>query len=116
MRADLSRMWLFTSIGFFSVVADDANPDTVKIRARARTDLAALRAGYLPDLEIVESDHTDYRYRAFVLREEWEHAAHALAADIDYPNFKNAVAERQGFARAKRYAKVWEIMLGLQRD
>ena len=31
------------------------------------------------------------------------------------PEFKNAVAERQGYARAKRYGKVWEIMLGLQR-
>jgi hypothetical protein len=107
-------MWLFTSIGFFSVVADDSHPDTFKVRARALEDLEALRDRYLPDLEIVETDHTDYRDRAFVLRDEWEHAAHALAADIDYPNFKNAVAERQGYGRAKRYGEVWQVMQGLQ--
>jgi hypothetical protein len=107
-------MWVFTSIGFFSVVADDVHPDAVKVRARVRGDLEALRERYLPDLEILESADTDYRFRAFVLRDEWAHAAHALAADIDYPNFKSAVAERQGYARAKRYAKVWEILRGLQ--
>jgi hypothetical protein len=39
-----------------------------------------------------------------------------VAADINCPNFKCAVAERQGYAGAKRYGRVWEIMLGLQRD
>ena len=63
----------------------------------------------------MESDHTDYRYRAFVARGEWMHASHALAAAIDYPNFKSAVAERQGQGRAARYGRVWATMLGLQR-
>jgi len=107
-------MWIFTTIGFFSVVEDSEHPDTLKIRARAREDLAALRDGYLPDIEFIETDHTDYRFRAFVRRDEWAHAAHALAVDIDYPNFKSAVAERQGHKRAGRYTKVWEVMHGLQ--
>jgi hypothetical protein len=109
-------MWLFTTIGFFSVVADPDHPDTLKVRARAREDLEALRALYLPDLEIVESAHTDYRFRAFVRRDEWVHAARALAQDIDYPNFKSAVGRRQGGARAKRYAQVWQVMHGLQEE
>jgi hypothetical protein len=108
-------MWLFTTIGFYSVVADVSHPDTLKIRARARADLEALRDGYLPDIEIIESEHTDYRFRALVRRDEWVHAAEALARAIDYPNFKGAVGERQGAARAKRYAKVWQVMNGLQR-
>lgn len=108
-------MWLFTTIGFFSVVADPDHPDTLKVRARARADLEALRDRHLPDLEIVETDHTDYRFRAFVHRDEWAHAARALAADIDYPNFKSAVGQRQGAARAKRYGEVWRVMYGLQR-
>ena len=108
-------MWLFTTIGFFSVVADPAHPDTLKVRARAREDLETLRARYLPDLEIVETDHTDYRFRAFLHRDEWAHAVQALTADIDYPNFKAAVGQRQGPARAKRYAKVWQVMYELQR-
>ncbi len=108
-------MWLFTTIGFFSVVADADRPDTLKVRARVREDLEALRDHHLPDLQIVESDHTDYRYRAFVARDEWTHAAEALAAAIDYPNFKSAVAERQGDGRAARYGRVWRTMLRLQR-
>ena len=108
-------MWLSTTIGFFSIVADASHPDTLKIRARAREDLEALKARYLPDIQILETDHTDYRLRALVRRDEWAHAAHALAGDIDYPNFKSAVAQRQGYERAKRYGQVWEIMLGLQR-
>ena len=65
---------------------------------------------------IYESDHADYRYRALVARDEWVHAAQRLAVDIDYPNFKNAVAERQGRERSARYGRVWATMLGLQRD
>lgn len=87
-----------------------------RIRARARAGPAALRDRHRPDLEIVESDHTDHRFRAFALRDEWAHAAQLLAADIDYPNFKSAIAERQSYARARRYGMVWEIMLGLRRD
>src|SRR4051795_12558108 len=113
---DSIGVWLFTTIGFFSVVADPDHPDLLKVRARAREDLEALRARHLPDLEVVETDHTDYRYRAFVARDEWVHAAQALAAAIDYPNFKNAVAERQGHERATRYSHVWRTMLGLQRQ
>ena len=109
-------MWLFTTIGFFSVVEDADHPDTLKVRARVREDLEALRQRHLPDLEIIESDHTDYRYRAFVARDEWAHAAQMLAVGIDYPNFKSAVAERQGHERAARYGRVWATMLGLQRD
>ena len=107
-------MWLFTTIGFFSVVADASHPDTLKIRARAREDLAALRARHLPDIEIIETAHTDYRFRALVHRDDWLHAAEALARDIDYPNFKSAVAERQGPERAARYGRVWQTMRGLQ--
>ena len=63
----------------------------------------------------METDHTDYRYRAFVARSEWVHATQALAAAIDYPNFKSAVAERQG-PRARCVLRAGlATMLGLQR-
>lgn len=107
-------MWLFTTLGFFSVVAHRDDPDTFLIRARVREDLDALRVHHLPDLEIVENAGTDYAFRAFVSREEWEHAAQQLAREIDYPNFKNAVAARQGPERAHRYMEIWEVMHRLQ--
>jgi hypothetical protein len=107
-------MWLFTDIGFFSVVAHRDRPDTLLVRARTRGDLEALRDRHLPDLELHENLGSDYRWRAFVIRSDWEHMAAALAAGIDYPNFKDAVAERQGNDRADIYHDVWAVVHRLQ--
>ena len=107
-------MWLFTSIGFFSVVAHPDAQDAVIVRARARADLEALRDHVLGDLAILRTDQRDYRYRAVVARDEWAHAVQRLALEIDYPNFKAAVAVRQGPRRAHRYGEVWSVMYGLQ--
>ena len=38
------------------------------------------------------------------------------AAGIDYDNFKNAVAARQGAGRARVYSEVWGTLLRLQRQ
>ena len=108
-------MWLFTSLGFFSVVAHRDDPDTLLIRARARDDLEALRDRHLPDLELHENAGSDYRWRAFVARDEWQIVAANLTAEIDYPNFKDAVAARQGHRRADLYHDVWATMYRLQR-
>lgn len=107
-------MWIFTDIGFFSVVAHRDTSGALLVRARSRRDLEALQERHLPDMEIIENAGTDYRFRAIVARDEWEHAAAAMTAGIDYPNFKSAVAERQGHDRARVYHKVWSVMLGLQ--
>ena len=48
-------------------------------------------------------------------REDWASAAAQLARAIDYPNFKNAVADRQGFERAHMYSGVWGLLRGLQK-
>ena len=83
-------MWLFTTIGFFSVVAHRDDPRAILIRARVREDLEALRRHHLPDLQIDEAgDHT---YEALVSRDEWEHAAQQLAQAIDY--FDDAAMQR----------------------
>ena len=108
-------MWLFTSFGFFSVVARRDRADLVLVRARCRADLEALRERHLPDLELHENAGSDYRWRAFVTREDWERTAAAVAAAIDYPNFKDAIAERQGYERAELYHDVWDVMYRLQR-
>ena len=107
-------MWLLTSIGFFSVVADRHDPARLLVRARAHEDLEALRQGYLPNLVIIEDAGTDYRFRAFIERGAFERAATALVADIDYPNFKDVVARRQGAERAHLYALIWSTLYRLQ--
>ena len=106
-------MWLFTTQGFYSVVAHRSDPAKVLVRARARSDLEALRE-QIPDLRIFEDADADYRYRAIVDHEKWVAAVAILAASIDYDNFKKRVAERQGPDRERAYLRVWTEMLGVQ--
>ena len=79
-------MWLYTTIGFFSVVAHREDPDTILIRARVREDLDSLRRRHLPDLEIAPTANGPYAFEALVSRDEWEHAAQQLARAVDYPD------------------------------
>ena len=107
-------MWLVSTRGFFSTVAHRDRPELVLVRARARADLESLSELVGP-LEITHTPHRDYAFRAEVPRERWSAALVLLAAEIDYPNFKDAVAERQGHDRARIYHRVWSDLTKLQR-
>ena len=109
-------MWLATDFGFFSIVekSDDTHENTLTIRARVREDLETLGARYLPSLgPIGESTSTDYRYRAKASREAFAIALSKIALDLDYSNFKNVVAVRQGKDRAHVYSGVWSVLTKL---
>ena len=106
-------MWVTTTQGFYSVVAHRDEPDKLLVRARTREDIEALRE-QIPALEPFEDPEADYRHRAVVSRAEWVAALAQLVADLDYDNFKNAVAERQGAERAAIYGVVWRELLRLQ--
>ncbi len=108
-------MWVVSTRGFFSVVQDDDDPTCVLIRARVRADLDALRE-ILPTVEPWHDSAADYAWRARVARSEWAYALGVLAGEIDYRNFKNAVAERQGRERAGVYGEVWGVLCDLQRS
>jgi hypothetical protein len=111
-------MWLLTTRGFCSVVQDTTDPsgDTLLVRGRVREDLEALAALAAGDPEVLETPGHDYRFRLRLSREGFAGLAADLAREVDYPNFKDAVAERQGAARARRYGEVWATLLGLQRE
>ena len=102
-------MWLLTTQGFYSVVQDRDDPRWLLVRARTRGDLEALRA-QIAGIEVRESPDAGYRWCARVLREEWLAAAAQLASEIDYPNFKDAVHDRQGPRRSSLYMKVWMVL------
>jgi ADP-ribose pyrophosphatase YjhB (NUDIX family) len=111
-------MWLMTPIGFFSVVRKptDERQNTLTVRARVRVDLEQLQARYLPELgPVLESTTTDYRFRAVAPQAAVAQAMARLVADLDYDNFKHAVAQRQGQARADLYHEVWSVLYELQR-
>ncbi len=110
-------MWLLTPYGFFSVVEKpgDAEGGSLTVRARVRSDLDSLRTVVLPELgPIEESESTDYRYRARAPRAAVAAAMARLAETLDYSNFKNAVADRQGAKRAKLYHDVWDVLYRMQ--
>ena len=106
-------MWLLTTRGFYSVVADLDDPGGLLVRARVEDDLLALR-DLLPAIDPWLDRAADYPWRAKVSREDWAPVVAALAAEIDYRNFKNAVADRQGRERAWIYSHVWEALRELE--
>lgn len=110
-------MWLITTTGFYSVVEKpwDRGKGTLTVRARARQDLDALRASFLPELgEIVEDQKADYRFRAQAPRAAVARAVQAQVEAIDYDNFKSAVDQRQGSGRARVYHDVWHALYRIQ--
>lgn len=115
-------MWIFTKVGFFSVVLKDkyeANEPTARqvlmVRARVREDLDRFRAAYAPGLgPTLEWPNRDYPYRALITKKAFAEAQAKLALDIDYGNFKDKVAETQGYDRARLYGAVWGIMNGAE--
>jgi len=89
-------MWLITTVGFFSIVRKGGEPD-LTVRARGREDLDALGEEYLPSLgPITAGGGTDYPYRARVPPGALAAAIARMVEDIDYANFKDRAAERQG--------------------
>lgn len=106
-------MWLMTTEGFFSAVADRDDDDFVLVRSRARVDSDRLAAA-VDGAEVLETPHADYRWRVRIRRASWRSYVAAQALAIDYDNFKNAVAKRQGVERAHVYGEVWGALLQLQ--
>jgi hypothetical protein len=107
-------MWLMTNFGYFSIVQKEGE-SYLTVRARVKQDLLELKRRYLPGLgAIEETEYTDYRYRVRVPREVFAEALRDIALDIDYPNFKNSVARKQGKGRARVYEDVWQRLYGLQ--
>lgn len=109
-------MWLQTTIGFFSIVQKDGEPD-LTVRARARADLDRLRERYLPELgEIRRGEGTDYPYRAGASHAAVAHAVGRMVMDIGYANFKNEVTRQAGAERAAVYSHVWDVLCDIEHE
>jgi len=111
-------MWLVTKVGFFSVVAHRDDPDLMLVRGRSDEDLAQLHAfaaeRRIPLPDVLPTPTADYCCRLFVTRRDWETLAAALAAAIDYPNFKEAVHGDP--ERDTAYMQMWAVMRRFQRQ
>jgi hypothetical protein len=110
-------MWLFTTDGFFSIVQHhNTRGRTARflVRARVRSDLERLKLKLgLGEHEIVTLARADYPHRIEITRKELRRFMLYTAETVDYPNFKNAVADRDGDERAYGYHKVWAVVRSL---
>jgi hypothetical protein len=52
----------------------------------------------------------DYAWRVRIERTEWRYALRVIAGELDYRDFKAAVATRQGRERAGVYEWVWRAL------
>jgi hypothetical protein len=125
----MAPMWLFTKYGFFSAVCvrqgdgrhgRPVDPQRIMVRARLREHLEALRQRFPETLgarEIREFPGSDYAYRIFVEKPAWTQVLAELNEEMDYDNFKSAVAHFQG-VEGRSYERalheVWEVMHRLQ--
>lgn len=107
-------MWIFSTVGFFSVVQKPDDPQ-LTVRSRFAGDLDALRERFMPELdETVTTPDADYRYRARIPQPAFAAGLARIAEAIDYDNFKSAVGQRQGHARAHLYGSVWSVLYRAQ--
>lgn len=105
-------MWVFTTDGFFSAVQKPGDPNVLTVRSRTREDAEDLAERF--GLTVQHTPDGDYAYRVVVPRAKFAEYVAEAARGIDYSNFKDAVAERQGHDRARIYADVWAAVLRLQ--
>ena len=109
-------MWLFTTIGFFSVVRKDGEPN-LTVRARSSADLDRLRTNFMPELSAtISKAGTDYPFRATISQQAFAKGMALIGESIDYHNFKDEVAETMGAERAHTYHHVWSALKRIENE
>ncbi len=96
-------MWFSFNDGFLSVVADKNDPAKLLVRARRKQDLVNM-VGLNAD--ITQTPSRDYRWRAFVSREDFKVLVGKRIDDVDYTNFKNSVKDHD---LHKLYLEFWHL-------
>ena len=107
-------MWIFTTIGFFSIV-QKPRTDFLTVRARVASDLDSLRTKFMPQLSpTVTRGGTDYPFRATISHKDFGAGLAKMGEAISYSNFKSAVGKEMGWHREQAYHKVWHDLFDLQ--
>jgi hypothetical protein len=93
-------VWLFTTKGFVSIVADTADKNFFWVRSRFAGDIEKL----FPNAEVVRTPRRDYLYRAKLPHLEVSNRIAEEVGNISYPNFKDAVPTKK---RQEVYQQIW---------
>lgn len=118
-------MWLMTTKGFLSAVQHSDEPDLLVVRGRVKNDVRELAQFAVGDESpaadaealIVPYPQADYPWRVIVSKDMWASYVHKQALEVDYFNFKTAVATHglPGHHHANAYHDVWLALLPLER-
>jgi hypothetical protein len=108
-------MWIVAKSGFFSIVENKDADHTYMVRARVGSDLERLLKITGMTREIFVTPSADYGYRIVVDIAGLQCVMAALAIDVDYPNFKNAIdATTSMIARRSIIHRVYDVLSGLR--
>jgi hypothetical protein len=116
-------MWIATKIGFYSIVLrpekEGAKNNVYHIRARTGADIDAVISLLEPilkrSLQLFETPDVDYHWRIILKPEELAPALAALAATVDYPNFKDEIhASGTQAEKLDAYSDLWSALYELQ--
>lgn len=106
-------MWIFSKVGFVSVVQVRGKPGRLMVRGRRLEDVehwAALCNTRSPR-RVIHTPRADYPWRFTTSRSRVISAVVLAIARLDYDNFKDAAHKEDGDrARALAYMKVWSAM------
>jgi hypothetical protein len=100
-------MWVFTTGGFYSIVADRDHPERLLVRARVAGDIEAM----WPMAAVEKTPDHDYGFRASIPRHIVAHLLAEETKNIGYDNYKSAVKDRR---RLIEYHQVWNILAEMQ--
>jgi hypothetical protein len=106
-------MWIFTETGFVSAVKTPLEEGKYAIRARDEESLAGLIEA--TGAELITTSHTDYKYRVILEPEQFVSWLTDQAANIEYTNFKNRVAQTRSYKYTEALHDVWSAMWKTQR-
>lgn len=107
-------MWIFSEVGFFSVVEDWEDKSFVYVRARWKKDLDKLKklirkeCGFWVD-KVTTTLERDYPFHLHMRKRDWGHVMYCLGEGINYGNFKGAILD-QDPERERVYMRVWSVM------
>lgn len=102
-------MWLFTNIGFVSVVESEKEKDVMIVRARNPKHLKEL----FPNKEIIVIPNRDYCCRVFISRDELVIFMGLVAKSVVYGNFKDSIKDDEYHDIC---LDVWHVMFKYQHE
>lgn len=106
-------MWLATQYGFFSIVQKPAGQ--FHVRARCKQDLENLIALARLEAPLHHTTDGDYAWRIVVGESQVSTIMSALAASIDYANFKDRIHDKPDQKeKLPAYSRLWSQMLAYQ--